>query len=171
MNVLEFLVNSGLYVMMGLALLAGLGAVTMRNLFHSGLCLAFVLMAIAGLYVSVGAEFLAMVQVLIYVGAVLTLIIYAIMLTARLEAPETAAVNSQVLPILIALILFLGCMLPALIRVRWPVTESALQATVSVTSLGQALMTVYIFPFEVTGVLLFAVLIGAVVVARKDRDA
>ena len=170
MEILNHLVHAGMYVLMGLAVLAALGAVALRNLFHSGLCLAVVLIAVAGMYVSVGAEFLAMVQVLIYVGAVLTLLIYGIMLTARMGSAEEPPLNGQVAGVLMALVLFLAFMLPALHHAPWARNPAALQASFSVASLGQALMTTYVFPFEVVGVLLFAVLIGAVVVARKERE-
>ncbi|HTL47304.1 MAG TPA: NADH-quinone oxidoreductase subunit J [Verrucomicrobiae bacterium] len=169
MDVLNTIVNAGIYALMGLGVIAALGAVTCRNLFHAGLCLAVVLIVVAGTYLSVGAEFLAMIQVLIYVGAVLTLIIYAVMLTARLSGGEASASNGQAGPVFAACALFLAFMAPRLMKTPWPVSPAALSATLSVNGLGQSLMTTYVFPFEVLGILLFAVLIGAIVVARKDK--
>ncbi len=92
---LEFLVKCGVYGLMGLAIIAAVGAVLLRNLFHAGLALVLVLVTIAGIFMSVGAEFLGMVQILLYVGGVMTLIIYTIMLTGRLGAKDATVQNRQ----------------------------------------------------------------------------
>ena len=166
-----FLVKCGIYGMMCVSILAAVGAVFFRNLMHAGLALAAVLVAIAGIYMGVGAEFLGMVQILLYVGGVMTLIIYTIMLTGRLGARDVAAQNRQVIFAVGAGVLFVSA-LGRLILKGWPKGEISEQAPLlSVEELGISLMTDYVFPFEVLGVLLFAVLIGAIVIARQDRPS
>lgn len=166
---LEHLSVAGLYIVMGLALLAALAAVLLPNLFHSALALAAVLIAVAGVYVALGAEFLAMVQVLVYVGAIMTLVIYAIMLTGKLNTPAAGGQNRQLLAASGGVVLFLTTLSGVLLKGPWKSASYGPAEAVSVKKLGIALMNVYVFPFEVLGVLLFAVLIGALVVARKEK--
>ena len=169
---LEFLVKCGVYGLMGLAIIAAVGAVLLRNLFHAGLALVLVLVAIAGIFMSVGAEFLGMVQILLYVGGVMTLIIYTIMLTGRLGAKDATVQNRQGIFAAVAGGFFVCALGRLILGAVWPQRESDSAAPLlSVKELGMSLMTEYVFPFEVLGVLLFAVLIGAIVIARQDRPS
>ncbi|MCH8217983.1 MAG: NADH-quinone oxidoreductase subunit J [Planctomycetes bacterium] len=156
---------------MGLAIIAAVGAVLLRNLFHAGLALVLVLVAIAGIFMSVGAEFLGMVQILLYVGGVMTLIIYTIMLTGRLGAKDVSAQNRQGIFAAVAAGLFVCVIGKLILEAAWPSRDGDSAALLSVEDLGVSLMTEYVFPFEVLGVLLFAVLIGAIVIARQDRPS
>lgn len=168
MDLLLVLAKVGTYAVMAGILLFALGVVVLRNLFHCALCLAAVFIGTAVIFVALHAEFLAAVQILIYVGAVMTLVIFVIMLTEHLAEKSVRQNNRQSPAALIGLAgvgLILGSLL---IRTPWPVTEKALQAKVSVMSLGKALMTAYVFPFEVISVLLIACLIGALIIARRD---
>ena len=92
---LSYLGVGVVYGIMALSVIAAIGVVTLRNLFHAALFLAGVLLGTAGLFISLHADFLAMVQILIYVGAVLTLIIFAIMLTGRISDPSIKQKNNQ----------------------------------------------------------------------------
>ena len=170
---LEFLIKCGVNGLMGLGIIAAVGAVLLPNLFHAGLALAFVLVTIAGIFMSVGAEFLGMVQILLYVGGVMTLIIYTIMLTGRLGAKDVRAQNRQGIFAAIAAGFFVCWIGPLILKTgAWPQRESdSAPPLLSVEDLGMSLMTEYVFPFEVLGVLLFAVLIGAIVIARQDRPS
>ena len=168
MDPLEQAARSGIYLLMGAGVLGALGAVLFRNLFYSGLSLAAVLLSIAGIFISLGADFLAMVQILIYIGAVMTLIIYAIMLTARLADTGGTPSHRQRIPALAACAVFAVLLGGALLRAGWPAAERTVR-NVSVQELGISLMTQYVFPFEITGLLLLAVLVGAIVLARRDR--
>jgi NADH:ubiquinone oxidoreductase subunit 6 (subunit J) len=168
----KFLLQCGVYALMAISLLAAFGAVFFRNLMHAGLALALVLVAIAGIFMGVGAEFLGMVQILLYVGGVMTLIIYTIMLTGRLGARDVPAQNSQLILAVLGAGVFVA-LLGRVIRSTWPTgeTSEALAPPLTVEALGISLMTDYVFPFEVLGMLLFAVLIGAIVIARQDKPS
>lgn len=166
---LEFAAVKGVYMVMGLALAAALASVIMPNLFHSALALAAVLVAVAGIYVSLGAEFLAMVQVLVYVGAIMTLVIYAIMLTGKLHTPDSQAQSIQKIAASAGGLVFLAVLAGVITKTSWPGSPENAVPPPSVKDLGIRLMTDYVFPFEVLGILLFAVLIGALVVARKEK--
>ncbi len=170
MEILEWLSKIGTYAVMALVLVCALGVVTLRNLFHGALCLAAALIGTAMIYVALHAEFLAAVQVLIYVGAVMTLVIFVIMLTAHLDERSIRQNNRQS-PAALAGVFGLVSLLGALIlKTPWPVAERSLEAKTSVMSLGRALMSTYAFPFEVISVILVACLIGAVAIAKKDAS-
>ena len=168
MPILEMAAKFGVYAVMGMILVFALGVVTLRSLFHCALCLAAALIGVAGLYIVLQAEYLAGVQILIYVGAVVTLVIFAVMLTEHLSGKTVRQNNSQS-PLVIAGILgFIALVGALIIKTPWPVTPMALKAKVSVMGLGKALMGAYVFPFEVISIVLIAALIGTVVIAKKD---
>jgi len=169
MDLLVILTKIAVYGAMAVTLLLALGTVVLRNLFHAALCLAAVLIGVAVLYIVMGAEFLAMIQILIYVGAVITLIIFTIMLTEKLSDKSIPQTNRQSPAAAVTLVL-LGILLSGvLLKTAWPVKEAALDKGLDLETLAEGLMTRYVFPFEIIALLLFAVLIGAVAVARKDQ--
>ncbi|MGA9351557.1 MAG: NADH-quinone oxidoreductase subunit J [Anaerolineae bacterium] len=145
---------------------AALAVVTSKNLFHSALFLILSFVGVAGLYILLEAGFLAAVQILVYVGAISILIIFAIMLTRRLMAKDLVQRNAQWgISGLVALLLFavLGFVL---LRVNWPVVEAVVPYD-SISILGQELMNTYALPFEVASVLLLVALVGSIIIARE----
>ena len=99
-----------------------------------------------------------------------TLIIFAIMLTEHLGEKTIRQNNRQSPAAIICLLGFVTVLGIIIFKTPWPITAKALQATASVSSLGKALMGPYVFPFEVISVILIAALIGAVVIAQKEKD-
>jgi len=118
------------------------------------------------LYVLLEAGFLAAVQILVYVGAISILIIFAIMLTRRLMAKDLVQRNAQWgISALVSVLLFvLLCFV--LLRVNWPVVEAEVSRE-SISILGQKLMSTYALPFEVASVLLLVALVGSIIIARE----
>lgn len=155
-----------LYGVLVLSLAAALGAVLLRNIFHSALCLVGTLVGVAVIYFSLHAEFIAVVQILLYVGAVMTLVIFAIMLTHRIGDQTIPQANNQSLPAFLALGGFVVLMATFLLKSRWSAAPST--TLVNTLILGEALLGEYVFPFEVISVILIAALIGALVIARRD---
>lgn len=153
-------------VLGGLAIIGALGTVLMRNIVHSALMLILSLVAVAGIYVLLNADFLFAVQIMVYVGAVATLILFGVMLTGgqRTAQPQN---NSQVLPAaVLAVLLFAAVLVPVIFNTVWPVSDTvAPEATTAL--LGQELMRTYALPFEVAGALLLVALVGAIIVARE----
>lgn len=168
MPILEIAAKFGTYAVMAVILVFALGVVTLRNLFHCALCLAAALIGTAVIYVVLQAEYLAAIQILLYVGAVVTLVIFAIMLTEHLAGKTVRHNNSQSLPAIAGLLGFVSLLTVLILKTPWPVTPAALKAKVSVMGLGKALMGAYVFPFEVISIVLIAALIGTVVIAKKD---
>jgi NADH:ubiquinone oxidoreductase subunit 6 (subunit J) len=169
MPILEITVKFGIYAMMAAILIFALGVVTLRNLFHCALCLAAALIGTAVIYLALRADFLAGIQILLYVGAVVTLIIFAIMLTEHLAGKTVRQNNSQSLPAIAGLLGFVALLAVLIVKTPWPL-HAASKAKISVMEIGQALMGTYVFPFEVISVVLIAALIGAVVIAKKDNS-
>lgn len=151
------------------AILMAVGAVrlvTTKNVVHSALYLVLVLLGAAVLFMLLLAEFVAWVQVLIYVGAVIVLLLFGLMLT-RAPIGRTALDNQQRgLAALVALAIF-----GITARVLWLSFEGKnlkLGKEFSTNTLGEVLFTKFVLPFEVVSVLLLAALVGAVLLAKRD---
>jgi NADH:ubiquinone oxidoreductase subunit 6 (subunit J) len=138
-----------------------------RNIVRAAVALIFCFCGMAALYVLLDAEFLAAVQVLIYVGGITILLLFAIMLTSRISATGVRVVNDQVLLSAIAAIgLCVGLVYAATRGIDAVATPPQLPETAPF--LGRALLTTYALPFEVVSVLLLAAMVGAIVLARKE---
>jgi NADH:ubiquinone oxidoreductase subunit 6 (subunit J) len=154
---------------------SALVVVTNRNLFHSALALMVSFAGVAGVYITLDAGFLAMAQLLVYIGAISILIIFAIMMTRRLMQAVEAPFNSQRwLGLFGAVISFI--ILAVVLGRYWspqPTTDSFVASVDpeilngSVARLGASFVNpdAYVIPFEVASVLLLAALVGAIVVA------
>lgn len=166
---LQVAVHFGVYLVMALTVLAALGVVLLPNLFHAALALAGTLLGIAGIYAALGADFLAAVQILIYVGAVMTLVIFAVMLTQRFGDKTIAHKNHLGLPAFAGAIVFLAALSRVILATPWPQKAPGAQR-VTAAMLGHSLMKEFIFPFEVISVILIAALVGALVVAKRTKE-
>ncbi len=149
----------------GAALIVVLG----RNIVRSAVALIFSFTGVASLYILLDAEFLAAAQVLIYVGGITILLLFAIMLTVRISSPGTAIFNTQVWWSGAAVLGILTLILLAAARgfVPQPVPPPLPNTTVS---LGRALLTTYALPFEVVSILLLVGMVGAILLARKEKE-
>ncbi len=170
MPTLYVIVKVGLYALMALSVFAAISAVTLPNIFHAALALIVTLLGIAGLYIALKAEFLAVVQILLYVGAVMTLVIFSIMMTEHIGDKTIVQKNNLSFPALGSAALLLGLLSIFLHRTPWP-KRMAENITVTTVDLGKSLLGQYIFPFEVISVFLIAALIGAIMVAKKDKPS
>ena len=153
----------GVWLMAALVLVSAVWVVALRNLFRAALSLGVVLVGVAGLFVMLEAEFLAFVQILVYVGAILTLIVFAIMLTAKLNTPGLSSTPRQPLPAAVIAGGLFAVFVTAIWRAPWPTQPMAGAPTL--TQLGQALVTTLALPFEVISVVFVAVMVGAIAVA------
>ena len=158
------------YILSGLIVSSAFMVVTLKNIFHSLLLLILCFFSIAGIYILLSAEFVAAVQVLIYVGAITVLLIFAIMLTAQLYSPSIRQSNEQVIPGLLVVGALLIVTLSVLGRTSWRISTQGIEGQ-STVSIGKALLTTYVLPFEVVSLVLLAALIGAIIIARKELDA
>ena len=165
------IVKAGIYIIMAVTVLAAFAAVCLPNIFHAALALTLALLGVAGIFLGLGAEFLAVVQILLYVGAVMTLVIFAIMLTQGLGKEIKAQKNDLALVSGAACFVFFIALARALCKISWPFNSQTLNARVSTADIGNALLGHFVFPFEVISVILLAVLVGAVIIAKKDKES
>ncbi len=159
-----------LIVMFAVFAAVTLGAAAMvvlsQNLLRSALWLVLAFFGIAGLFILLEAEFLAVVQILIYVGAIATLIIFAIMLSRNMMDPKEARFNGQYGIVAgFAALLFIGLAV-VMTRITWPVGVAPVPSDM-LQALGQDFVGPYVIPFEVASVLLVVAMIGAIIVARE----
>lgn len=148
----------------------GLYTVLARNLFHAALGLIVALAGVAAMYALLEASFLAAAQVLIYIGAIAILIIFAVMLTRGVMGRFPRA-NDQWSYAAIVSLGLLAILLITLFRFDWPQTAQAAVPADSITQLGKSLVdpSLYVLPFEVASVLLVAALIGSAYIARDKK--
>ncbi len=156
-------------ILSAIALIGALGVVTSRNLFRCALFLVLSFVGVAGLYILLEAEFLAMVQILVYVGAISILIIFAIMLSRRMMSSEFRASNEQWVWALVGAIALFAILAFILLQVSWPIAPAEVPEDM-ISQLGQALVSPdrYLLVFEVASVLLLVALVGAVIIAREQ---
>ncbi len=188
LDIHAILMNLSFLVMAAITLGGALGVVLARRVFHSALFLILSFMGVAGLYILLEAEFIAGVQVMVYVADIAVLILFAVMLTPhRLELKHISASNQQRWWALAAVVAFFVLLLLPLFApfftlnlaplgleptqpVTWNVSTAAPVAD-PIQALGAALMGPYVLPFEVLGLLLLAILVGAVFVGRDPEPA
>jgi NADH-quinone oxidoreductase subunit J len=166
------------YVFGGVAVLSALFVILQRNVVHSAMFLAVTLLSVAGIFLTLHAEFLAGVQVIVYVGGILVLFVFVIMLIALRQAATerqfnrqwtVAVVTAAVLVVEFAYVIYKGkgsFVLPP---------AAAAPAVISVSGnseqVGVALYTTYLLPFEIASILLLVAIVGAVVLAKKKTAA
>jgi NADH-quinone oxidoreductase subunit J len=147
--------------------LAALGVVRSRNVVHAALYLVVVLAGAAAQYILLGAEFVAWVQVLIYIGAVVILFLFGIMLTRAPMGGQGDLDNDQRWPAAVVSLFLVGVMATLLVD-AFSDKEIHLSAPTRTGALSEAIFRTYVVPFEVVSILLLGALVGAVVIARRD---
>lgn len=143
----------------------GIGVVSTQNLYYAALYLVLTFSGMAGYFVLLNAGFLAAVQIVVYVGAIAILILFAIMLSRAIMTTHEPQANRQSgITFVVALLLFLS-LLYMIANVNWPVSTAALPAD-PVLEIGKALLNDYVIPFEVVSIVLVIALVGAIILAR-----
>lgn len=155
-------------ILAGITLGSALLVVSLRNIFHSLLFLALSFLGVAGIYLLLSADFLAAAQVLIYIGAITVLLMFALMMTHRVMSKSIVQTLAQwwVAPLaasagLLALLVRLFVFNP------WNLKPTTAGPTTGI--IGQALLTKYLLPFELASIVLLVAMVGAIVLAKDDR--
>ena len=160
-------------IIAALTLVSAIGAVAFRNLVHCALCLAVTFAGLAAFYLQLGAAFVGWAQILVYIGAVAILIMFAILLTRSSQpTPQPTLSRSWIAGIIVALLVFgvLGKAIVASPAVNIPPPTKPKPEVGQVRRIGDQLMTRYVLPLEAMGLLLTAATIGAVVIALRDPE-
>ena len=166
--------NFAFYLISGLAVAGALAAVLLKNTVHCALALTVVFAGIAMLFLKLGAQFAGFAQILVYIGAVAILVVFAILLTRGSETPKDGvyskfpltglAIAAAVFAVLGWAVLNSASVLPG------AENTSVAAPTVTVMDIGNALMSRYVLPLEIVALLLTAALIGAVIVAMHEKE-
>lgn len=139
-----------------------------KNIVRSAFALFFTLFGVAGLFVLLGADFLAGLQILLYAGGILVLILFGVMMTHKIIDIDIKSGRTQLLPSILAGIFLFIFLLIIILKTPWKIT-STVHFSASTKAIGNLLLSTYILPFEIASVALLAALIGAVYLARRDK--
>lgn len=158
------------YVFGILAVVLALATILHKNIFKSATFLAGMLFCLAALFVTLDAEFLAVVQVLVYIGAITILIVFAIMLTTRINDETKEKFNSQRWISSLATLGFLGLIISVVLKGGWGgvVSEAGELPPDTLGAIGTALLSNFVLPFDIVSVLLLVALVGALHIAKQD---
>lgn len=157
------------YAFEAIAALTAILILFTRNVFYGTLLLITCLLSIAGLFIFLNAEFLAVAQILIYAGGVLVLIIFGVMLTSRFSGKSLIVTNKHWIPGIFGGIFFLGILTKLFGDTSFHVDSSVPQESTytSINRIGILLMSDYVLPFEIAGIMLLVALIGSAVVVSS----
>jgi NADH-quinone oxidoreductase subunit J len=157
------------YFSIALAALAALSALFVRDVFKSALLVLCCFLALASLYIFAMAEYVAVVQILVYAGGILIVIIFGIMLTSR---PSGKALQAENVNRFAGTLAGLGLFIVLIYAIRTGFTDSLspLEAPASLETIGTSIVTRYSMPFELAGILMLVALLGAMVVASFSKS-
>ena len=146
----------------------GLLVVTLRNIIHSAIAMMVCFGALAGMYALLGAPIVAAAQVLIYLGAISVLILFAIMLTQAGDANLPSPFHRQAILAALAAVVVVGLIGWAVVQTDWG--NATVIIVIALDALSRALFTDYALPFEILSLLMLAAIIGAIYLARRPED-
>ena len=148
---------------------AGLLVVTMRDIIRCGLAMIVCFLALAGLYVTLGAPMVAAAQVIVYIGAISVLILFAIMLTADKTAPGKLTFQTQAAPAAVASIILAVLVAVAVAGTDWGAASAHVR--IATDALARILFQDFVLAFEAVSVLLLAAVVGAVFLAKREQGS
>jgi NADH-quinone oxidoreductase subunit J len=155
-----------LWILAAVMLGASLLVVTMRDIIRCGLAMMVAFGALAGIYVILGAPLIAAAQVIVYIGAISVLILFAIMLTQTKAAPSRLVFQTQAVPAAVSAIVIAIVIALAIGATDWG--EVPERVRVATDAMSQVLFTEFVLPFEIVSVLLLAAVIGGVFLAKRE---
>jgi NADH-quinone oxidoreductase subunit J len=156
------------YVFAAVTIVSAIGVVFSRSIVYAAFALLFTFFGVAAIYVLLAADFIAVTQILLYVGGILVLIVFGVMLTSRAYSVEIKRGVLQVVPAVIIVGVIAGTLIGIFTTTPWPISNMApYQETAR--PIGALLMTQFVLPFELASVLLLVALIGAVIIARREK--
>lgn len=140
-----------------------------KSLIRSAFALLFTFFGVAALYAFLGADFLAAAQMVIYVGGILVLLLFGVMLTHKLYDLNLRSETFQFVPALVVAAAVFGVIVTFMLRTSWHTGQPASDAPTT-AAIGELLMTDYILPFEAASILLLVAMIGAAMIVRRRSE-
>lgn len=155
------------FVLATLGIFSALIVVTGKNMFHNILFFGLFLLTVSGLYLLLSADFLAMVQIFGYVGGIVVLILFVVMLTRKItEAEAETTLGKGILSFVVSLLL-LGSIFYVYKRTLFPAAPN-LARGYSTPAIGRMLLSSHVLPFEVVAIVLLVAIIGALAIVREE---
>ncbi|VAX26270.1 hypothetical protein MNBD_IGNAVI01-3014 [hydrothermal vent metagenome] len=155
------------YLFAAITIVSGLMVVSSGSIVRSAFYLLATLFGISGLYVLLGADFVAVTQIMVYIGGILILLLFGVMLTSDITNIEIKKGKVAVLPAIVGVGVLLGSITSILMKTNWKIELSKIPQTTTY-DLGKLLITDYVLIFELLGILLLIAMIGAASMARRD---
>jgi NADH-quinone oxidoreductase subunit J len=155
------------YLIAALTLFSAAMMVFSRNIIYNAIGLLFAFFGVAGIYVLLGADFIAATQLLIYVGGILVLLLFGVMLSQRITGLEMRTGTLQVLPASLVCAGVVAILLRMIQMSPWQKTAAG-EVEPTTRHIGNLFMTDYLIPFEIVSVLLLAALVGAAFIGRRE---
>jgi NADH-quinone oxidoreductase subunit J len=155
------------YLLAAITVVSAAGVAFSSNIVYSAFALMGTLLGAAGLFVLLAADFVAVIQVLIYVGGILVLTLFAVMLTHRIADVRVSNRSLGRFPALVVVGIVGAVMMRAIFATTWHAVEPGTPVPTTY-EIGDAFLTDYILPFELASLVLLAALVGAVVLSRKE---
>jgi len=165
------LYDSIFYLFAFITIASGAVVVFSKNIIYAAFSLLFTFFGVAGIYVLLSADFLAVAQVLIYVGGILVLLLFGVMLTNKVIDVDmkVGVMNGWIAPFVTAGVL--GTLTAIFYMTDWKVAHNTPYYSTTANTMGELFMTTYILPFEIVSVVLLVALIGAAYIARKSKKS
>ena len=159
----------GFYLFAIITLVSALIVVSSKNILYSGFSLLFTFFGVAGLYVLLTADFVAITQLMIYVGAILVLILFGVMLTTKVISVDLRSGMFQTLPAVLVVAALTGTLVGVFCTTDWKVSPNTAGFDKTAPRIGEMLLGNYLLPFEIASVLLLVALVGAAMIARREK--
>lgn len=157
------------YVFAALAVISGFVVVFSRSVIYAAFSLLFTFLGVAGLYVLLSADFVAVAQIMVYIGGILILMVFGVMLTRKATDAEVQAPTMKTIPALIIVGLVMGTLVNVFTSATWPTSGMMPDIDGTTLEIGELLLTTFIMPFELAGILLLAAIMGAAFIARRQE--
>ena len=163
------IIDAVFYVFAFVTVVSAAVVVFSRNIIYSAFALLFTFFGVAGLYALLGADFLAVTQLLIYVGGILVLLLFGVMLTTNVISVDIKTGTLQTGPSAVVISLMAGSLCGLITITDWNAVPHEHVMSTTVKTLGEMFLTSYVLPFEVASVVLLVALLGAAIIARKEK--
>ena len=157
------------YLFAAITVVSGIIVVNAKNIVHAAFAMLLTFFGVAGIYVLLGADFLAVVQIMVYVGGILILLLFGVMLTNKITNVEIRSGSIQVIPAIIGLAVFAAILFSIMTSTKWKSEQFDIPFTTTY-QIGEVLLSEYVLIFELFGILLLIALIGAASIARRDKE-
>ena len=142
-----------------------------KNIVYSAFALLFAFFGVAGLYVLLMADFIAVTQLMIYVGGILVLVLFGVMLTTKVFSVDMRSGTIQTLPAVLIVAALAGTLVGVFWTTDWRVMPATAEFEKTAPRMGELLLTSYLLPFEIASVVLLVALVGAAMIARREKKA